>query len=57
MAVNGDRNQTGAQQICERTFGTSLASIHSDSDMIEATVTCKQITSANGCWIGLSDKS
>ena len=56
-AVNGDRNQTRAQQICENVFGTSLASIHSDSDMIEARTTCKQITTSNGCWIGLEDNS
>eukprot|EP01083_Nonionella_stella_P206171 750126_1 len=54
-AVNGARNFSEAETICGDKFGTSLASIHNANDMMEAKAVCKQLTSSNGCWIGLSD--
>eukprot|EP01084_Bolivina_argentea_P118153 209692_1 len=52
---NAARNYTEAEEICNLKFGTTLASIHSDSDMMEARMVCKQLTSSNGCWIGLTE--
>eukprot|EP01083_Nonionella_stella_P145094 453992_1 len=53
--VNGGRNVTAAESICQSRFGTSLASVHSHTDMQEAMASCEQITSSNGCWLGLTD--
>eukprot|EP01084_Bolivina_argentea_P204581 349400_1 len=44
-----------SQQYCRNTFGTTLASLHSDIDMREAQLICEERTNSNGCWIGIQD--
>ena len=52
MNVYGD-----AQSHCRETFGTTLATMHSEEDMNEARSLCKERTLFNGCWIGLYRES
>jgi len=47
--------QRHVKYVREDLFGTSLASIHSDSDMDEARASCKGLTSGTGCWIEMND--
>mmetsp|Transcript_2518 Transcript_2518/g.4843 ORF Transcript_2518/g.4843 Transcript_2518/m.4843 type:complete len:795 (+) Transcript_2518:117-2501(+) len=56
-AVNVERNQSAAEDICHLLYNTSLASIHSNDDMVEARLTCQQLTEAQGCWIGINDQA
>ena len=57
IAVNLSKNWTDAQQYCQSTYGTSLATILSDYDNHEARyVSSKEgISSGDNLWIGLSD--
>merc|ERR1712048_993507 len=45
------KNWAQAEQYCKTTFGTNLASAHSEGEMIELFNLCKY----NYCWIGLND--
>ena len=53
VAIDGYNNHADAAGVCADTFGTTLASIHSDDDMAEAIMACKEVTIHSGCWIGL----
>ena len=46
------RNWDQAEEYCQTSFGTHLASIHSQSTQNEVTELCK-----HRCWIGLNDKT
>ena len=56
VALNGYKTRSEANKFCADTFGTSLASIHSDRDLAEAQQACKGVTNGRGCWVGLSDE-
>jgi len=59
VAINGYREYDEAEQECEDTFGTSLASIASIWDMHEAQSHCQGVAfnrTGIGCWIGLQNE-
>merc|ERR1719474_784261 len=56
VAINGYKTRSDANTFCADTFGTSLASIHSARDMLEAQTACLGVTNSRGCWVGLSDE-
>lgn len=47
-ALQSGTTWDSAEEFCNATFGTHLASIHSDDDQDEASTVC-----ATKCWIGL----
>eukprot|EP01084_Bolivina_argentea_P122515 217082_1 len=53
IAINDAKTYDSAKLYCESEIGTTLASIHSDNDMNEATMLCSHINNSQHCWIGL----
>ena len=50
-------SQIDAEQACRDTYGTNLASIHSEDDFAETKLLCEfgtdTVGDVDGCWIGL----
>jgi len=57
VALHGHAPFTAANARCRDLFGTELAALHSDTDLLQALRTCQGVTSGlsegDGCWIGL----